>query len=135
MNAVDTNILIYAHDPRDPRKEQSAQDLIATLPDGVLLWQVACEYIAAARKLEKLGYNSQQAWLDLADLRRLWRPVTPTWQVLARAESLLTQYKLSFWDAMIVAACLEAGVTHLYSEDFDNSAAATGLIVVNPFII
>jgi predicted nucleic acid-binding protein len=62
MNAVDTNILIYARDPRDPRKQQSAQDLIATLPDVVLLWQVACEYIAAARKLERLGYDQQQAW-------------------------------------------------------------------------
>lgn len=135
MNAADTNILIYAHDPRDPRKKQIAQNLIATLPDGVLLWQVACEYIAAARKLEKLGYDQKQAWLDLADLRRLWRPVAPDWQVMARAESLLARYKLSFWDAMIVAACLEAGVTHLYSEDFDNQAAATGLTVIDPFII
>jgi predicted nucleic acid-binding protein len=135
MNAVDTNVLIYARDPRDPRKQQIAQDYIATLENGVLLWQVACEYIAASRKLEKLGYDSQQAWLDLGDLRRLWRPVTPTWAVMARAEALLTQYNLSFWDAMVVAACLEAGVTQLYSEDFDNSAAATGLRIINPFVI
>jgi predicted nucleic acid-binding protein len=53
--------------------------------------------------------------------------------VMERAEELMKSYKLSFWDAMVVAACLEGGVTRLYSEDFDNSAAATGLEVVNPF--
>lgn len=134
MNAIDTNILIYTHDPRDARKQQIAQDLIASLADGVLLWQVACEYIAASRKLVPLGYDQKQAWQDLSDLMRIWIPVSPTWQIMTGAELLLSQYNLSFWDAMIVAACLEAGVTHLYSEDFDNSAASTGLTVINPFV-
>jgi len=43
MNAVDTNVLIYAHDPRDPVKQNRAAELIASLTDGVLLWQVSCE--------------------------------------------------------------------------------------------
>lgn len=49
MNAVDTNVLIYAHDPRDLVKQNKAVALIASLTDGVLLWQVACEYVAASR--------------------------------------------------------------------------------------
>lgn len=133
MNAVDTNILIYARDPRDPQKQQTAQSLIATLDDGVLLWQVACEYIAASRKLTSLGYDQRQAWADLANLRNIWLPFAPSWMVMDKAEALLSQYSLSFWDAMIVAACLEAGVRRLYSEDFDGSAAATGLEIINPF--
>ena len=46
----------------------------------------------------------------------------------------MNQFHLSFWDAMIVAAGLDAGITQLYSEDFDHSAAATGLVVKNPFV-
>jgi len=38
MNAVDTNVLVYAHDPRDPVKQDKAAALIASLSDGVLLW-------------------------------------------------------------------------------------------------
>ncbi len=57
MNAVDTNILIYTHDPRDAVKQAAAVALIGTLPDGVLLWQVACEYVAASRKLAAYGHN------------------------------------------------------------------------------
>ena len=48
MNAVDTNILIYVNDPRDPVKQEVATSLISDLTDDVLLWQVACEYLAAS---------------------------------------------------------------------------------------
>jgi len=52
MNAVDTNVLIYAHDPRDAAKQATAVALIQSLTDAALLWQVACEYVAACPPLE-----------------------------------------------------------------------------------
>lgn len=61
MNAVDTNVLIYARDPRHPFKHERARQLTADMPDGVLLWQVACEFIAASRKLTDVGYTQAQA--------------------------------------------------------------------------
>jgi predicted nucleic acid-binding protein len=133
MNAVDTNILIYARDPRDVQKQAIADGLLSSMIDGVLLWQVACEYLAATRKLEQFGYERAQAIADLADMRQAWQTILPSWNVLDRALYLLTKYRLSFWDATLIAACLEAGVTRLYSEDFDTSAQAEGLEIVNPF--
>ena len=133
MNAVDTNILIYVHDRRNVRKQEIAESLVRTLPRGVLLWQVACEYISASRKLARLGYSQEKAWQDLHKLRKLWATELPTWEMLERTERLLTRYNLSSWDALIVSACLEAGVTRLYSEDFDASAKAEGLEIINPF--
>ena len=53
--------------------------------------------------------------------------------MIERAEKLLSHYSLSFWDAMIIAACLEGGVTHLYSEDFDAYPNIDGLSLINPF--
>ena len=135
MNAVDTNILIYARDPRDPAKQTIAASLLSSLTDGALLWQVACEYIAASRKLEPFGYDRTQALADVADMREAWEIILPTWSVMDRAMRLLTRYQLSFWDALIISACLEAGVTRLYSEDFDASAQAEGLEIVNPFVV
>ena len=43
------------------------------------------------------------------------------------------RYSLSIWDAMIVAACLEGGVTRLYTEDFGGYLRIDGLEIVNPF--
>jgi|ERR1044072_3929649 predicted nucleic acid-binding protein len=133
MNAVDTNVLIYVHDRRNTRKQEIAESLVRTLPRGVLLWQVACEYIAASRKLEPFGYSKEKAWQDIHKLRTLWTTQLPTWEIFDRTEELLIRYRLSSWDVLIVAACLEAGVTRLYSEDFDASATAEGLEIVNPF--
>lgn len=133
MNAVDTNVLIYVHDRRSPAKQAVAETLVQSLPDAVLLWQVACEYIAASRKLEPLGYSRVQAWQYLHELQLLWTTKLPSWNVMDRAEALLQKYSLSFWDALLIAACLEGGVTRLYSEDFDASVRAEGLEVINPF--
>lgn len=132
MNAVDTNILIYVNDPRDRVKQEIAVSLISDLVDGILLWQVACEYLAASRKLESLGYDRVQAYQYIRDLQQVWYTALPTWMVLDRAENLMNRFSLSHWDAMIVAACLEAKVQRLYTEDFGYSNIDT-LEIINPF--
>ena len=81
MHAVDTNVLIYAHDPRDAAKQAMAVSLIQSVTPGVLLWQVACEYLSASRKLEPLGYSRVDAWQDIRDLRRVWTTILPSWNV------------------------------------------------------
>jgi predicted nucleic acid-binding protein len=65
MNAVDTNILFYAHDSKEINKQKTASDLIALLDDGVLVWQVACEYLWVSRKLEPQGYSYADAIEDV----------------------------------------------------------------------
>jgi len=134
MNAVDTNVLIYARDPRHPLKHQKARELTAGMPDGGLLWQVACEFIAASRKLTDVGYTQAQAWGELEQLRRLWQVILPSEGILLRAERLTATHSLSFWDSLLVAACIEGGITRLYTEDFDSSLSkATGIEIINPF--
>jgi predicted nucleic acid-binding protein len=133
MNAVDTNVLIYVQDPRDPVKQAKAVALVKALPDGVLLWQVANEYLAASRKLTPFGYNHTQAFQDINNWRKVWTTILPTWAVMDKAEDVRQRFNLSFWDAMVVAACLENGVTRLYSEDFDAYKQIDGLQLVNPF--
>jgi predicted nucleic acid-binding protein len=133
MNAVDTNVLIYARDPRDLTKQAKASTLLQSLTDGVLVWQVSIEYMAASRKLIPFGYDRSQAYQDLIDMRRSWLTILPVWIVQDIAEDLLTRYSLSFWDALLIAACLEGGVTRLYSEDFDGYSHIESLTLVNPF--
>jgi predicted nucleic acid-binding protein len=133
MNAVDTNILIYVQDPRDPIKQAKAEALVKSLPDGALLWQVANEYLAASRKLAPLGYNLAQAFQDISYWRNVWTTILPTWAVMDKAEDLRQRFNLSFWDSMIVAACVDGGVTRLYSEDFDAYKQIDGVQLVNPF--
>jgi predicted nucleic acid-binding protein len=57
MIALDTNVLIYACDKADPARQATALELISNAMDGVIPWQVACEFIAASRKLERQGFE------------------------------------------------------------------------------
>lgn len=132
MNAVDTNILIYVNDPRDPVKQANAISLVSALTEGVLLWQVACEYLAASRKLEPLGYDKTQAYQYVRDLQKVWYTALPTWSVIDRAENLMNRFSLSHWDSMIIAACLDANIQVLYTEDLGYSSIDE-LKIINPF--
>ena len=82
------------------RLEQAeiAAELITSLNDGAVLWQVACEYLWASRKLETLGYSHSEAVEDIRYLRRA---------ALDRIDALRDNYSLSFWDALLIATCLE----------------------------
>jgi predicted nucleic acid-binding protein len=62
MIALDTNILIYACDKADLKRQQVAIDLVSNARDGVLLWPVACEFVAASRKLRSQGFTMVDAW-------------------------------------------------------------------------
>jgi predicted nucleic acid-binding protein len=133
MNAVDTNILIYVHDPRDPRKQDIASELIEKLTDGLLVWQAVCEFLSASCKLSSFGYDFEQASNDIRQLMTQWATALPSWQVLDRANTLLDRYSLSFWDSMLIAACLEAGASALYSENFSGQDEIDRLKLINPF--
>ena len=134
MIALDTNILIYACDKADLKRQQVALDLISNAHDGVLLWQVACEFVAASRKLRSQGFTMADALERLADYLALFPLILPAAGTLERARILQAEDGWSFWDAMIVAACLECGVTRLYSEDLPGRAVRWPLEIVNPFL-
>lgn len=133
MIAVDTNILVYACDQREPARQAVARELLASITDGVLLWQVACEYIAASRKLAACGFSAQDAWENLGDLLTILRMVTPSPNMLGTAREIHMTRGVSFWDSMLVAGCIDAGVQRLYSEDLPGCSIA-GLEILNPFL-
>ena len=90
MIALDTNIFIYACDKADPARQQTALDLISDTADSVILWQVACEFIAATRKLDRQGFTAADAWARLSEFMSVCRLVTPTGAALLEQASLFT---------------------------------------------
>jgi predicted nucleic acid-binding protein len=136
MNAIDTNIWLYSHDSRDPRKQGIAQQLIATVRPLALPWQVGCEFVAASRKLVAAGFTEAQAWAALTAMRTLadaiLLPVPDLWP---ETQALQTPYALSFWDALLAASCLRGGVQVLYTEDMGAPRTIDRLSLVNPFLV
>lgn len=132
MNAIDTNVLVYAYDESAPVKQERAQHLLATLPHAVLLWQVACEFLAATRKTLAPGEQPEIAWQRLDELRGVLPLVLPKDAVLERARAIQVKTNAHYWDCLLFAACLDAGIPRLYSEDVPGQTIP-GLEIVNPF--
>jgi predicted nucleic acid-binding protein len=63
----------------------------------------------------------------------VWTLALPTVNIFDTSFRLRSRHSLSHWDSLLVAACLEAGITRLYSEDFQHGADYDGLSIVNPF--
>ena len=125
----DTNILIYAFAAGDPRSAR-AEALVAG--GGVIGVQVLNEFTNVTRR--KLRWQWEQIEAALAVIEELLGPARPlTAAVHAGAVVLARDHELSFYDALIVAAALEAGCEVLFSEDLQHGQKFGALRVENPF--
>ncbi|MEZ6233658.1 MAG: PIN domain-containing protein [Phycisphaerales bacterium] len=131
MLAIDTNVLLYAYSDSDAAKRDRARTVLTASADGVLLWQVACEFVAAARKIAP-SVPRTQIWERLGEIRSAFPLVLPTPGVLERAHAIHTSGTHHDWDCLIFAACIKHGIGTLLSEDVPGAKIA-GLEVVNPF--
>ena len=133
MIAVDTNVLIYACDQADPRRQKIALDLITNAKTASSCGRSPANSSRPLESSSKQGFTSTHAWNRLAEFRDLLPLVLPTDGNLARAKELHLARGASLWDALILAACVEAGVETFYSEDLPGFDDFEGVRIVNPF--
>lgn len=132
---VDTNLLVYARDASEAKKQPLAMEWMRTLwksRTGRLSVQVLEEYyVTVTAKLEP-GLSREEARSDVRDLG-VWAPVGLDEGLLSSAFEVEDRYGFGFWDALIVAAAWGAGCRHLLTEDLQDGQDLNGLIVVDPF--
>lgn len=131
---VDTNLLVYAADERNPEAPKTlvARELLRQ-PGLHLSVQVLNEFIANARHASKLNLSRdrERRWIGAW----LLFPVVPlSTDTFLRALAIHLRHQVSHWDALILAAAIEAGCERVYSEDLGNGRRYEGVIVVNPFV-
>lgn len=137
MNAVDTNVLIYAADSDDREKGPVAVALLDRLaaesPQPVLLWQVLSEFTAFIAKARLRSGAGPEAFEFVRTIQDRFRLVVPSPEVSALAIEIHVADQVSMWDALLLAACVDAGVKRLYSEDMQSKPIIRGVQIVNPF--
>ena len=133
---IDTNVLVYQVDARDPQKQAIAERIVrqALLTgDGCISFQVVQEWLnTVTRKAAiPLGLPQAQAFLDtvLAPLCA----VSSSVGLYRRSLDLQQRWQFSFYDSLIVAAALESGCTRLLSEDLQHGQRIESLVIENPF--
>jgi len=134
---VDTNILVYAEDRDAGRKHTAALAAVRALWDdrqGVVSVQVLQEYfITVTRKLKKPMTTDKAS--EAVREYLTWTVVENTGLLLVAAIGLQRRTRLSFWDALIVQAALDADCDLLFSEDLNAGQRFGKLTIVNPLVI
>jgi len=131
---IDSNVLVYLFDETDSAKRSTARRLVERgleSGEGCISFQVVQETLHVV--IRKLGASPDDARRLLESvLAPLWR-VLPSADLYRRGIEIQARYRLSFFDALIVAAALEAGCTRLWSEDLQDGQRFDRLTVRNPF--
>jgi len=130
---IDTNVLVYADDTRDQRKQTRARELIRCLMRerrGVLSLQILQEFFAAATR--KLDMSSQDAKRRVSLYSR-FDVVTMTPTDLLAAIDLHRIHQLSIWDGLVIRAALNGACTVLHTEDMQAGYTIEDLLLTNPF--
>jgi predicted nucleic acid-binding protein len=125
----DTNILVYAQ--QGDGKADRARTLLAG--GGKLSVQVLNEFTAVSRRKQRREWREITEAIDDV-LAVVDPPLALTLELHAAARVFVEDHRLSFYDALIVAAAIEAGCDTLFTEDMQHGRTIGGLAIVNPFL-
>ena len=131
----DTNVLVYGYDRRDPAKMARALDLLSDAIEsgtGVVSAQVLSEFFNVVTRRLPDPLSFEVAGTIVGEIAAM--PVVEIDATLVqRAIGVCRRYRISYWDALIVAAAERARCSRILSEDLNPGQSYDGVVVVNPF--
>lgn len=129
---IDTNILVYAHDAGAGKKHKAARELVSTL------WERPYPPAISTQVLQELYASLAKKGASAQDCRRVveiyfdWEIIGHDLSLIKAAIDLRDQFKLGFWDSLIVSAALRARAAELWTEDLQDGQEFAELTVINP---
>ncbi|HEY0868380.1 MAG TPA: PIN domain-containing protein [Fimbriimonas sp.] len=129
---IDTNVLIYASDSRNSKKQEVAQRILgSTKYRHVISTQVLLEFFNSATR--KLGADPLLA-RSLAQGFTHLETVAVDGSAAIEAMGTAILYQRTVWDAMIVEAAVLAKCERILSEDMQHGQVIKGVRIENPFL-
>jgi predicted nucleic acid-binding protein len=113
---LDTNLLVYAVDPRNPDRRKTAVDLLKAL------------------------INEDTLVLSPQSLSECFRALRPSCHAVLDGDTVLTAislqaaYKTQWFDSVLLASALGAACKVFWSEDMQQGQIIGGMRILNPFV-
>ncbi len=136
---VDTNVLVYRFDPRDPRKQEIATETLRSgIVDGSLRLphQAIVEFVAAVTRPLADGeplLEKAVAHREAEELLGQFDVLYPDARLVRLAIRGCAAYQLSWFDAHLWAYAEYFGLSELLSEDFQHDRLYGTVRINNPF--
>lgn len=129
-DAFDSNVVLYLLS-RDSAKANRAAQLLER--GGTISVQVLNEFTAVA--VRKFGMKIGEVRDLLATVRERCEVTPLEIATHDQALELANRYRMSIYDALIVAAALASKCSILWTEDLQHGQRIQQLTILNPFII
>lgn len=129
---LDTNILVYAHDLDAGERHVRAKRLIRDL------WRGPSEAWLSVQVLQELYVSLLRLGMPETNVAGVvrdhmgWPVVENTAELLRSAISARARWRVSLWDALILAAAHEADAVTLWTEDLNDGQDYGGVVARNP---
>jgi predicted nucleic acid-binding protein len=137
---VDTNVLVYRFDPRDPGKQRVARDLLREgIERGTLrvAHQAIVEFVQAVTRPLGRGKASllarPEALREAEALLVQFEVLYPTASIVRTAIRAVATYQLNWIDAHMWAYAEHYGLEEILSEDFSDGQVIGTVCIRNPF--
>jgi predicted nucleic acid-binding protein len=133
---VDTNVLVYAHDPAEPRRQAKAIDLLAALVDtrvGRLPVQALSEFFWTVTRTRRPLLTAAEAEAQVDRFAASWPVLDLTPAIVLEAVRGAREHRFSYWDAQIWASARLNQISLVISEDFSHGSRIDGVRFANPF--
>ena len=131
---VDTNVLLYAQDPRSEDKRKAAKQWLSwcwSADAGRISSQVLHEMYANLRRVAPSLPASQAR--ELVKSYRQWQPWAVDNATVDQAWALQDKTLYSYWDCLMLSAAMQMGCRYLLTEDLTHDQQLSGLTIINPF--
>lgn len=128
---LDSNIAVYAADHRDKRKQRLAREAMRSHESRLVVsTQVLQEtFVSITRKLRVAHPIAKDYVSALAEFEIVPVTVAHVQSAMDYADS----FRISFWDALIVASAESANCAQICSEDLNCGQTIRGMRIWNPF--
>jgi predicted nucleic acid-binding protein len=134
---IDTNVLLYAVDDREPDKRDRARLWLAacwTRQCGRLSTQVLNEFYWNVRRKFTSVLSGGDARTEVRRYQH-WQPWLIDHATVESAWAVEARHGLAYWDALTVASAQQLGCSVLLTEDLQHGQSIDGVLIVNPFVV
>jgi predicted nucleic acid-binding protein len=134
---LDTNILVYAFDPKAKSKREYAQLRVAravATGDAAISFQVVQEFLSLALRKFSRPMTQPEAQAYLSQVLMPLCEVFPNASLYSSALSIADETGWTFYDSLIVSAALAADCGVLLTEDLQHGRTIRGMEIRNPFL-
>ena len=134
---IDTNVLVYAHQPAEAVKYAQAVRAVVALTDtglGRLSAQVLGEFVSATTRGKRPILAMDEALAQVALLADAVPVLDVTRLIVLEATRGVRQHRLSYYDAQIWATARLNQVPTIFTEDFEDGRRLEGVQFVNPLV-